>query len=231
MKQYANLISGQNWQFSGPCDLKVLIDDSKNNKAPLLYRFKLWPLFCSHLWIRTRVTVQKPMIWVKIVNFVACVTLKFDGWPQNTTGHLFYATSSFIHHFIAIWGFKLEFKSGNAQLGSNHRNAQIGVKFWPMWPWPFAWTSLLSMVITPENFMIWWDDRNIVNKLWRKARSILRAACSQLKTIGYLFYATSSFVNELSLAAFWGTVDIGVHVVHTSCVIIAYTLKSLSSLT
>ena len=25
-----------------------------------------------------------------------------------------------------------------------------------LWPWPFAWTSLLSMVITPENFMIIW---------------------------------------------------------------------------
>ena len=26
-----------------------------------------------------------------------------------------------------------------------------------LWPWPFAWTSLLSLVITSENFMmIWW---------------------------------------------------------------------------
>ena len=27
------------------------------------------------------------------------------------------------------------------------------------WPWPFAWTSLPSLVITPENFMIirWWE--------------------------------------------------------------------------
>ena len=27
------------------------------------------------------------------------------------------------------------------------------------WPWPFAWTSLLSLVITPENFMMirWWE--------------------------------------------------------------------------
>ena len=27
------------------------------------------------------------------------------------------------------------------------------------WPWPFAWTSLLTMVITPENFMMirWWE--------------------------------------------------------------------------
>ena len=28
-----------------------------------------------------------------------------------------------------------------------------------LWPWPFAWTSLLSLVIIPENFMmIWWCE-------------------------------------------------------------------------
>ena len=28
-----------------------------------------------------------------------------------------------------------------------------------LWPWPFAWTSLLTLVITPENFMMirWWE--------------------------------------------------------------------------
>ena len=28
-----------------------------------------------------------------------------------------------------------------------------------VWPWPFAWTSLWSLVITPENFMMiqWWE--------------------------------------------------------------------------
>ena len=28
-----------------------------------------------------------------------------------------------------------------------------------LWPWPFAWTSLLSLVITPVNFMMirWWE--------------------------------------------------------------------------
>ena len=28
-----------------------------------------------------------------------------------------------------------------------------------LWPWPFEWTSLLTMVITPENFMMirWWE--------------------------------------------------------------------------
>ena len=29
------------------------------------------------------------------------MTLKFDGWPSKTIGHLFYATSSFVHHFVA----------------------------------------------------------------------------------------------------------------------------------
>ena len=29
-------------------------------------------------------------------------SLIFDGWPQKTMGHLFYATLSFLHHFVAI---------------------------------------------------------------------------------------------------------------------------------
>ena len=45
--------------------------------------------------------------------FSARVTLKFDGWPQKTIGHLFYATLSFLHHFVAIGEYKLELQSGN----------------------------------------------------------------------------------------------------------------------
>ena len=57
--------------------------------------------------------------WIQIVNFSARVTVKFDGWPCKTIGHLFYATSSFVHHFVAIGEFKLQLQSGNAQSGSN----------------------------------------------------------------------------------------------------------------
>ena len=57
--------------------------------------------------------------WIQIVNFSARVTVKFDGWPWKTIGHLFYATSSFVHHFVAIGEFKLQLQSGNAQSGSN----------------------------------------------------------------------------------------------------------------
>ena len=84
----------------------------KNNKAPLLCYFKLCAPFHNHLWIQTGVTVQKHPIWVKIDDFFSCVTLKFDGWPWKTIAHLFYATSSFVHHFIAICELKVELQSG-----------------------------------------------------------------------------------------------------------------------
>ena len=72
----------------------------KNNRAPLLCYFKLCAAFCSHWWIQTGVTVWKRLIWVKIDDFFSRVTLKFDGWPSKTIGHLFYATSSFVQHFV-----------------------------------------------------------------------------------------------------------------------------------
>ena len=44
-------------------------------------------------------------------------------------GHLFYATSNFVQHFIAIGEFKLALQSGNAQSGSN------SAIFSAVWPW------------------------------------------------------------------------------------------------
>ena len=55
----------------------------------------------------------------QIRRFLEAATLKFNGWPWKTIGHLFYATSSFVHHFVAIGEFKLQLQSGNAQSGSN----------------------------------------------------------------------------------------------------------------
>ena len=56
-------------------------------------------------------SVGKRLIWVKIEDFLSRVTLKFDGGPSKTIGHLFYATSSFVHHSVAIGEFKLELQS------------------------------------------------------------------------------------------------------------------------
>ena len=183
----------------------------KNNRAPLLCYFKLCASFRSHWWIETGVRVRKRPIWVKFDAFWSRVTLKFDGWPWKTIGHLFNATSSFVHHFVAIGEFKLELESGNTQSGSNstlfrvmwprnltddlekkgtspkHHQAiciisssymnsnwsyspekvKLGVDlcYLDPWPWPFAWTSLLSLVMNPE----FQDDtmiRNMVKKVW-----------------------------------------------------------------
>ena len=83
--------------------------------------FKFCASFCSHWWIQIGVMVWKRPIWVKFDNFWSRVTLKFDGWPWKTIGHL-QASSRFVHHFIAICEFKLELWSGNAWVES-----------WPLW--------------------------------------------------------------------------------------------------
>ena len=101
----------------------------KNNRAPLLCYFKLYASYRSHRCIQAGVTVRKRPIWVKIDDFFSRVTLQFEVWAWKTIGHLFYATSSFVHHFVAIGDFKLELQSGNAQFGSNL------TIFRAVWPW------------------------------------------------------------------------------------------------
>ena len=81
---------------------------------------KLCVLFQSYQWIQTGITSQKPSIQVKFTdNFLPCVTLKLTEDLEKTIGHLFYATSSFVYHFIIINQFKLELQSVNANLGQN----------------------------------------------------------------------------------------------------------------
>ena len=60
-------------------------------------------------------------IRVTIGDFMFHVTLKFDGWPWKTIGHLFYTALRFVFHFKAICKFKLELKSGKTlNLGQIH---------------------------------------------------------------------------------------------------------------
>ena len=66
-----------------------------------------------------------------------------------------------------------------------------------LWPWPLAWTSLVSMVITPENFMmIRWEEHSVKGVTDRRTdrqtdgqteRGVLRAAWSQLKMKRYFW--------------------------------------------
>ena len=105
-----------NHQFSSPCGLEIWCMTSKNNRAPLLYYIKLCVSFQIHRWIQTEVTLWKRSIRVEIGDFLSLVTLKFDGcW--KTIGHLFYTTSSFVHHFKSIGELKLKLQSRNTQFG------------------------------------------------------------------------------------------------------------------
>ena len=100
-----------------PFDLEIWWMTLENNRAPLLCCFKLCAAFRSHWWIQTGVTVRKRPIWVKFDDFESRATLKFDGWPCKTIGHIFYATSSFVHHFLPVGEFKLRLQSRNAKFG------------------------------------------------------------------------------------------------------------------
>ena len=142
----------QNLRFLESCDLAIWRMTLKNNRAPLLCYFKLYASFHSHWWIKTGVTVRKRPIWVKIDDFFSRVTLQFDVWPWKTIGHLFYATSSFVHLFVAIGEFKLELQSINGQFGSK--------------------LTIFFSHVTLQ-FDVW-----------------------PSKTIGHLFYCTSSFVHH-----------------------------------
>ena len=103
----------------------------KNNRTPVLCYFKLCALFRTHWWIQTGVTVRKRPIWVKFEDFVSRVTLKLNGWPWKTIGHLLYATSSFVHQFVPIGEFKLELQSGNAQIQVHIKKHQSSASLVP----------------------------------------------------------------------------------------------------
>ena len=117
--QSGNAQFGSNSTIFRAVDLEIWCMTLKNNRAPLLFYFKLCASFPNHWCFETWVTVRKRPIWFKFDNFQSRVTLRFDGWPWKTIGHLFYATSSFVQHFVPIGEFKLELQSGNAQSGSN----------------------------------------------------------------------------------------------------------------
>ena len=78
------------------------------------------------------------------------VTLKFDGWPwKNNRAPLlspFKLCGSFHRHMWIKTGVTVP-KRLNWVLTS------VTLTF-ELWPWPFAWTSFLSMVITPVNFVM-----------------------------------------------------------------------------
>ena len=141
--------------FFVPHDLENWRMTLKNNRAPLLCYFNLCASFHSQWWIQTGVTVRKRPIWVKIDDFFWQCDLKI--WRMTSKNNRVPLLSniklcaSFHHHMWIQTGVTVQ-KQLNGIMTS------VTLTF-DLWLWPFAWTSCLSMVITPENFrMIWWQE-------------------------------------------------------------------------
>ena len=178
---------------------------SKNNRAPLLYYIKLCVSFQIHRWIQTA-TLGKRSIRVEIGDFLSLVTLKFDGWPWKTIGHLFYTTSSSVHHFKSIGELKLKLQSGNNQFGSK------SAIFFVLCDLEIWWMTLennrahlLHHNKLFASFQIhrWIQIGVTVRKrsIWVKIGIFLSRVTLKFdewpwKTIGHFFYATSSFVQN-----------------------------------
>ena len=135
------------------------------------------------------------------------MTLQFDIWPWKTIGRIFYATSSFVHHFITIGEFKLELQSGNAQFGSKSTIffSRVTLQL-DVWPWKtighlcYATSSFVHHFVAISEFKLELQSGNAQfgsKSMIFFSRVNLKFDRWHWKTIGHLFNATSSFVHHL----------------------------------
>ena len=122
------LNSGQNWRFFVPCDLEIWWKTLQNNRAPLLCYFKLCALFQTISEFKLEWQSGNVQFRSKSAIFLSR-DLEIWWMTLQKIGHLFYAATNFVHHFIAISELKLELKSRNAQFGSKP------IIFLAVWPW------------------------------------------------------------------------------------------------
>ena len=147
------------------------MDGLQNNRAPLLGFIKFVHYFKAIIEFKLELQSGNAQFRSKLAIFFIPVDIEFRRMILKTIGHLFYATSNFLHHFLAICELKLELRPGNTQ---KHNFYQ--------WQWllQISW---------------WYDNGNIVQKVWQTDRqtetdrrtdgqkdwTIHRAAWSQLK--------------------------------------------------
>ena len=106
----------------------------------------VWPW---NLMVDLEKNVRKRPIWVKIDDFFSRhgVNLKFNGWSWKQ-----YGTSSKQHQALCI----ISSSHVNSNWSCSPETVKLGFDLCDLdlWPWPFAWTPLWSLEISPENFMM-----------------------------------------------------------------------------
>ena len=137
----------------------------KNNRASLLCYFK----FCA--WFQFKLELQSGNTQFKSKSsiFVSCDLEIWRMTSKNSRAHLisyFKLIRSHLQTGVAVW---------KCQTGAKVVLICVTLTF-DIWSWPFAWTSLLSMVRTPENFtmvrwqeIVWkWYDRRRERQAFRR---------------------------------------------------------------
>ena len=161
------------------CDLETSWLTLKNDRALLLCYFKLCASFQNHRLISTRVTVWKlPILGQNQQFLVPCDLQIWQMTLKNIRAPLLSNIKLCASFHCRMW-----IQTGvTVQKFLNGVLTSVILTF-DLWPGPFAWMSILSMVITPDNFMmIRWEEHSEKGVTDRQTeRSVLRAAWSQLK--------------------------------------------------
>ena len=138
--------------------------------------------------------------------FFSHVILKFEWWPRKIKVHLFYITSSFVHHLKPLCAIELQLLSGNAHFVSN--SAMI---FAPC-NLEIQWMTLKTIGILIYVTLSFVHHFKAIGEFKLKLQSgnaqfgsksaILLSRMTlkfdewPWKTIGHIFYATSSFMHH-----------------------------------
>ena len=126
---------------------------------------------------------------------------------KTTTGHIFYATSSFVQHFVAIGEFKLELHSWNARFGSKLTFFKpCGLQTWQMTLKNNSAPILCYFKLCTSFRILWWIKTGVAIQkctFWVKINIFFSRVTFKLggwpwKTIGHLFYETLSFVHHFN---------------------------------
>ena len=118
--------------------------------------------------------------------FLSPVTFKFDGWPWKTIGHLFYATSRFVHHFITYVNSNWSYGPETAKWGHDLCDLDL---------WPLTLTCCMDITSVNGNISYKFQDDRMRGTLSKRCgrrtdgqteRRVLRAALSQLTIIAWM---------------------------------------------
>ena len=200
---------------------------SKDNRTPLLYYIKLCASFQSHRWNwscspETLNSGKKLAIFCPVwpwnltndlqnrqgIFSILHHAVRIIPKPLKTIGHLFYATSSSVHNFVAINVLKLEFQSESAQFGSKSAiDVPCDLEILRMTLKNNRAPLLIQFKRCASFCSHWWIQTGVTFRkpLIRSQLFLSPVTCDRWpwKTIGHLFYATSCYACASFRSQLW----------------------------